>query len=394
MARNFSNEVNTLEEKQLATRQLKVVTTVFILVTLIAITAGVYASMVGHNSAYGVFREVPWGIIISAFAYMANMATGLCLIAVIGHAYGLTAMAPLGPRAVYLSIVAIVAAFMLFGLGIENPWRMLLYNATSPNLTSNIWWMTTLYGTMSGCLFLKFSFQVTNRPNLSVSIGIIGAVAGVGANNNLGGLFTVAADPPIWYGFQLLIFFLASAVMTGAACIILFTFLAHKIRKQRLVGENLEALQTAGTIMAMMLAILLVIIISRYSTMFFSETPEPGLVAVLALLQGPLAVNFWVAEILVGIVIPLVILVVTKIKDPQAITVAGCLALLGAFFQRYDLVQSGQIVPKFSGWTDSGAYLHYLPSFPEYLVVLGGFSLLGAGFLLGERFIGRIFRYY
>jgi len=388
------NNTQTLEEKRLATPKLKALTTVFILVTLIGITAGVYASMVGHHYAYGVYREVPWGIIISAFAFMANMATGLCLIAVIGHAYGLTALAPLSSRAVYLSIVAIVSAFMLFGLGIENPWRMLFLNAASPNLTSNIWWMTTLYGVMSGCLFLKFSLQAANRHSLAVSIGIIGAVAGVGANNNLGGLFTIAADPPIWYGFQLLIFFMASAVMTGAACIILFTFLAYTIRKQRMPSAIHDALSTAGTIFTLMMAILLVIVVSRYSAMYFSKTPEPGLVAALALLKGPLAFNFWGIEIVAGLVAPIVIMVATKIRNDRAMLISSCLALLGGFCQRFDLVITGQIIPKFAGWPEMPAYQYYFPTTAEFLVTLAGFALVGAGFLLGERFIGRIFRYY
>ena len=393
MRDNYNVEVQTLEEKRLATPPIKWATTCLILLTLIGVTTGFYGSMVGQDFVYGVFRDVPWGIIIAAFAFMANLATGLCLVAVIGHAYGLTNLAPLGTRAVYLAIVSTIAGFMLFFFGIENPWRLLILNATSPNLTSNIWWLTTLYGIMSGCLFLRVSCQVSNRQGWALGIGIIAAVMGVGANNNLGGLFTLAADPPIWYGFQLIVFFLASAVMAGTAAIILFSDLALTLRKQRIVGDNLKALNTAGTIMVLMLAILLVILISRFYAMFFNDTSDPGKIAALALLKGPLAFNFWVMEIVVGIVSPLIILVVTKLKNVRAMTLAAALALAGGFFQRIDLVASAQIVPKYAGWNNLPAYLHYFPTFPEMLVVLGGFSLLGAGFLLGERFIGRLFRY-
>jgi molybdopterin-containing oxidoreductase family membrane subunit len=394
MDRRFPSDVQTLEEKQLATPSLKLLTTLLIFMTLVGITAGVYASMTGHRLAYGVSREIPWGIVMSSFAFMANMATGLCLVAVIGHASGATTLAPIGTRAVYLAIVAVVAAFMLFGLSVENPWRVLIYNATSPNLTSNIWWLTTLYGIMSGCLFLKFSCHVSGRRGWAISFGVIGAVAGVGANNNLGGLFTLAADPPIWYGFQLLILFLDSAVMSGMGAAIFFTYFAKIIRKQKITGETLRALHGAGTILSLTLIILLVIGMARFSAMFFGDTPEPGRAAALALLTGPLAFNFWVMEILVGIIVPLGILVGTKVNNIPAMTVAAGLALLGGFFQRYDLVISGQIVPKFAGWDNLPLYLSYSPTIAELLVVIGGFALAGAGFLLGERFIGRVFRYY
>jgi len=247
---------------------------------------------------------------------------------------------------------------------------------------------------MSGCLFLRVSCEISNRHGWALGIGIIAAVTGVGANNNLGGLFTLAADPPIWYGFQLIVFFLASAVMAGAAAIILFSDLAFMLRKQRIIGDNLKALHTAGTIMVLMLAILMVILVSRFYAMFFNDTPDPGKVAALALLKGPLAVNFWVVEIIIGIVSPLIILVVTKLNNVRAMTLAAVLALGGGFFQRIDLVASAQIVPKYAGWNNLPPYLHYFPTIPEILVVSGGFALLGAGFLLGERFIGRLFRYW
>jgi Ni/Fe-hydrogenase subunit HybB-like protein len=384
MRDNYTIEVQTLEEKRLATPPIKWATTCCILLTLIGVTAGVYASMVGHNFVYGVFRDMPWGIIISTFAFMANLATGLCLVAIIGHAYGLSTLAPLGMRAVYMAIVSTIAAFMLFFFAVENPWRMLLLNATSPNLMSNIWWLMTLYGIMSGCLFLRVSCQISNRHGWALSIGIIAAVTGVGANNNLGGLFTLAADPPIWYGFQLLVFFLASAVMAGVAAIIVFTNLAYRLLKQRIIGDNLKALQTAGTILTLMLAILLVILVSRFYAMFFGDTADPGKIAALALMKGPLAFNFWVMEIVVGIASPLIILVVTKLQNLQAMTLAAALALTGGVFQRIDLVISAQIVPKYFGWNNLPVYLHYFPTIPELLVVLGGFALLAAGFLLGE----------
>lgn len=391
MADLIPPELEPLEEKRLATPTLKRITLLLLLITLVGITAGTYASMVGHRVAYGISREIPWGILVSSFAFLAVTSTGLCLLSAIGHAYGVTTLTPLGPRAVYLSIVTIVGGFMFFTLGVENPWRMYLYNATSPNLTSNIWWLTTLYGIMSGCLFLKFSFHITHRSGWALTVGTIGAVAGVGANNNLGGLFTIASDPPIWYGGQLLVFFLTSAVMSGAAAIIIFTYIAYAIRKQRITGDTLKALRSAGTILALALAILLVVIISRFSSMFSGSSPEPGRIAALALLKGPLAVNFWLMEILVGLVVPLALLVITKTNNVAAMTAAGGMALAGAFFQRFDLVLSGHIVPRFFGWNNLPQYLLYFPTVPEVLVVLGGFSLVGAGFLLGERFIGRAF---
>ena len=71
---------------------------------------------------------------------------------------------------------------------------------------------------------------------------------------------------------------------------------------------------------------------------------------------------------------------------------AALMALVGAFFQRYDFVVAGQQVSAYHGWDNLPTYMSYVPSAAEFLVALGGFGLLGAGFLLGERFFGKAFR--
>jgi len=385
---------DSLEEGPLARSSIKWITHLFSLITIAGITAGAYATMTGHQIAYGISREVPWGILISSFAFFAITSTGLCLIAAISHAYGVTPLRPLGSRSVYLSIVCTVTAFMLLFFSVENPWLLIYYNAASPSLTSNIWWLSTLYGIMSGCLFLRFAFLVSDSKGLALTFGIIAAVAAVGANNNLGGLFTLASDPPIWFGVQLLILFLASAVLCGTATIIIFTVIAYKIRKQRIFGEALKALETAATLMALMIGIVLVVTIARFYTLYFGGAPDPGIVAARALINGPLAVNFWVFEIATGLMIPLALLLITRTKSIWAMTVAGSMAMVGAYVQRFDLVYSGQIVPKFSGWNDLPQYLHYFPSGAELIIVIGAFALIGFGFLLGERFVGKLFRLY
>jgi molybdopterin-containing oxidoreductase family membrane subunit len=247
---------------------------------------------------------------------------------------------------------------------------------------------------MSGCLFLRFAFLVSGSQGLALTFGIIAAVTAVGANNNLGGLFTLASDPPIWFGVQLLVLFLASAVLSGTATVIIFTVLAYKLRQQKIARDAHKALETAATLMALMLGIVLVVTIARFYSMFFSDTPDPGIAAARALINGPLAVNFWGFELVTGLIVPLALLLITKTKSIWAMTLASCMAMVGAYVQRFDLVYSGQIVPKFSGWSDLPQYFHYFPSGAELIVVIGAFALMGFGFLLGERFVGKLFSLY
>lgn len=383
--------LDSFAEQAMAKPSVSKLTLLMLILTGIGLGTGIYAFIVGHHHVYAVTREVPWGILISTYAFFAITSTGLCLLAAIGHAFGGTPIAPLGNRAVFLSIVTIMSAFAVIGLELASPWRMLIYNVISPNLTSNIWWMGTLYGLAVGCMFIEFFSILIGRYGMALAIGTIGALAEVGANTNLGAVFATLSARPFWYGAQLPVYFLCSAVMSGAAAIIIFTHISFKLRGETLDAKTFRALQSAGKILALTIFLIAIATAWRFIS-FFTGGSELGLVAVGNLLQGPLAVNFWLIEIGIGLIMPLVILIFTQMKSVAAMSAASLMALVGGFFQRYDLVVAGQQAPVFYGWDDLPSYLGYSPSIGEILVVLGGIGLTFTGFLMGERFFGKVFK--
>ncbi|MDA8165568.1 MAG: polysulfide reductase NrfD [Desulfobacteraceae bacterium] len=390
MSNNFS--IAASAEPEVATPAISKTTLLFLLLIVAGLGAGAYAFTVGHEAAYANTREMPWGILISTYAFFAITSTGLCLLAAISHLFGGNKFAPLANRTVFLSIVTIMAAFSIIGMEIENPWRMPLYNMLSPNLTSNIWWMGTLYGLAVGFMLVEFFLILTKRYRLAVVLGVLGALAEVAANTNLGAVFATLSGRPFWYGAQLPVYFLASAFMSGAAAILLFTHLAYKIRSQQMGTDTMEAMQSAGKVLTLMLFLVGVGTGWRFIS-FYVGGDEMGRIAADNLLSGPLSTNFWVFEVVVGFLMPLAILVASRMKSTQAMATAGLLTLVGQFFSRFDLVVGGQQVPEFLGWDNLPTYLPYTPSLAEILVVLGGIGIAGAGFLLGERFFGRAFRH-
>ncbi len=386
-----NNILAATADNQLATPRISAFSMIALLLTVIGLGAGVYAFFIGHHHAYAVTREVPWGILISTYAFFAITSTGLCLLAAISHAFGGTPLAVLGNRSVYLSIITILSAFSAIGVELESPWRMLIYNVISPNLTSNIWWMGTLYGMAVGCMLLEFFAILTGNYRLALAIGILGALAEVGANTNLGAVFATLSARPFWYGSQLPVYFLCSAVMSGAAAIILFTHLAYKLRGQEPDEEVFRGLQSAGKILALTLFLIIIATVWRFISFFVGGT-DIGRLAADALLKGPLSTNFWLFEVSIGLLIPLALLMITQLKNIAAMSAAGLMALVGGFFQRYDLVVAGQLVPVFHGWDELPDYLSYTPSAFELLVVMGAIALTVTGFLYGERLFGRVFR--
>jgi len=385
---NFS--ITAVAEPKVATPAINKTMMLFLLMAVAGVTAGIYSFVIGHHHAYGAFREVPWGLMISTYAFFAITSTGLCLLATLSHTFGGTPLAALGNRAVWLSIITILAAFSVIGLELENPWRMAIYNMTSPNFTSNIWWMGTLYGMAVGFMFVEFFLILTGRYKLALILGVGGALAEVMANTNLGAVFATLSARPFWYGSQLPVYFLCSAFMSGAAALILFTHLAHKMRGEEMTAATFAGLQSAGKVLALTIFLIGVATTWRFIS-YFVGGAESGRVAATALLSGPLSTNFWIFEVTIGLVFPLVLLVFSQMKSVQAMSSAALMTLVGAFVQRYDLVVAGQLVPEYAGWNNLPTYLSYTPTVYEWLVVIGAMGLAGLGFILGERFLGRAF---
>jgi len=98
-------------------------------------------------------------------------------------------------------------------------------------------------------------------------------------------------------------------------------------------------------------------------------------------------VNFWVGEVMLGMVIPFALILMARAKNLPMLFVAAASSIVGIFFMRYDLVVVGQIVPHFHGLgvNDLPELFSYTPSFHEVMVTVGGISLCAMGFLMGER---------
>ncbi len=386
MINGFSFSATT--DPEVAKPGVNLATALFGLLMGAGILVGCYAFIAGHHHVYNNTREMPWGILISTYAFFAITSTGLCLLAAISHVFGGNRLAPTANRLVWCSLITIIGAFTVIGFEIESPHRMLLYNVLSPNVTSNIWWMGTLYGMAVGFMVLEFWLIITKQYQLAAILGIGGALAEVAANTCLGGVFATLPSRPFWYGGMVPILFISCAFMQGAAAAIVFNYFASRIRGKEMDPVIMGALQAAGKVLLLMLIMVSVGTFWRMISFYVGGT-NAGRTAADALVYGPLSTNFKFFEVTLGLLLPILLLVVTRLKNAQAMVIAAFMVLLGMFFARYDMVVAGQIVPQYFGWDDLPQYLSYTPSFGEIMVTLAGFGLAGAAFLLGERFFGK-----
>lgn len=360
-----------------------------LLMIAVGVGGALYAQYVGHHHAFANTREMPWGMLIGVYAYFAIISTGLCVLAAFSHAFGGNHMAPLANRMVWLSIIMLLGAFTVIGLEIENPWRMPLGVILHPNVTSNIWWMGTLYGLAVGVMFLELFLILTKRFSAAIILGVVGAVTEALANSNLGSVFASLDSRPFWYGSQLPVFFLACAVLSGAAAVVMFTHYSHIMQRRSMSDTTFRGLQTAGKVMVLMTFLVALATVWKFVNAYCSS--DEMIMAADSMLKGPLSTSFWLFEISIGLVLPCFILVVSRLNSMHAMSTAALMILVGQFFSRYNLVVSGQIVPSDYGYVGVPQYLSYIPSTAEYLLVIAGIGVVLFGFVVGERFLDSSF---
>ncbi len=357
------------------------------LVMLVGAVAALYATVGGHHTVYNVTREIPWGVLISGYIFFVVTATGLCLVSSIGHIFGSKTFMPIAQRAVFLSIITLMSGFFVILAEIKVPIRMLVYNIISPNFTSSIWWMGTLYGMALALMIFEFIFLLIGRHRPAIICGFVALLAEIAAISNLAGVFGLLNGREFWHGPYWPIFFIASAMMVGASAIIFFQILAQKISGETMSQSMRTCLAGARKVAILMICIILFFTIWRTVSTLVGM-PNGQYIGVMAMLTGPYALSFWGGEILMALLAPLVLFILSRGTNVRMMLLASSLMLMGAFFMRYNMVIIGQIIPVYidlnvTGFTE---LLHYFPSLNEIIITLGGFGLTGFLFLLGEKF--------
>lgn len=357
----------------------------FSILLLVSAIAGLHAIITGYMKVYGTSREVSWGLLISTYVFFVVTSTGLCIVSSIGHVFGVKELMPIAKRAVYLSIVTILSGFAVIFFEIENPFRMAIYNVISPNLSSNIWWMGTLYGAYLVFMMAEFIFINIHKHKLASFAGLLGLISGVAAHSNLGAIFAMLHGREFWYGPYLPIYFIASAMMSGCATILFFSWLGYRLNREAVDPPMQRALGLVGKLCALMISVIAFFTVWKLITGFVGG--EGKIETLNALLFGKYAFNFWGLEMLLGLIIPFSLLFISKFRNLNIMFFASLLMIVSIYFMRYDLVIVGQVVPSFHeiGVTEYKGLLDYTPSIHEILISMGGIFMTALLFLLGEK---------
>jgi molybdopterin-containing oxidoreductase family membrane subunit len=384
---------------------------------LVPLAIGLYLRFTtGHELAnYGSI--VPWGLWVAQYIYFIGLSAGSFLLSSLVYVFGVKRFEPIGRLAVFTAIVTLLLALFTIWMDIghlERFWHVFVY----PNFTSPMTWMIWLYTTYF--ILLVAEFWLLMRRDLVVARKLPGwrgstaRVAALGAradsdaslaadmrkvkvlatvgvplailfHGGVGALFGVLASRPYWHSGLFPIIFLVSALASGGALLTVASAIFQEGWR-----EHRQMILDLGKVV---LGLLLLDALFQFSEILVGlYGSEPGYVASLQLaLSGPYWYVFWVGQVGIGLVLPVVILASRLGRDPRLVTLACGAVVVGFIGVRLNIVIPGMAVEEIAGLVravDDPRYrTDYFPSAFEWLITfgIGGLGLILFG--LGEIFL-------
>jgi len=334
----------------------------------------------GHH-AYNVTREHPWGLLIAVYIFFVVSSTGLCIVGSLGDVFGFKDYEMISKRAIFGSIVTILAGFAVISVEIGHPIRMMIYNVLTPGLTSAIWWMGTLYGLYLTFMIIEFVFLLKHDMKNARTFGLIGLLVGLAAHSNLGSVFGFLNARPISNGVFYPTYFILTAFITG----IFIAFIMMGFRYKLNFPENAKVMLTnLAKIQGLLISILIFFVTWKFLTDIYGDMPNRADTARHILGSW----TFW-AEVILVMLIPLAVILKTGGRALTTFFWVSMAGMVGIFFMRYNLVHDTQLKPlqmmKIREYQLPPEWVHYFPSATEIMISLGGLGLCLLLYYVGTK---------
>ncbi len=349
---------------------------------------GLFAAL-GLGSAYymehhghivtGMNNSIVWGMPHVFAVFLIVAASGALNAASIASVFGKMVYKPLAPLSGLLAIALLAGGLTVLMLDLGRPDRLIVA-MTYLNLKSVFAWNVVLYtGFFTFVAVYLWTMMDKTMGAYTKAAGMAAFIWRLVLTTGTGSIFgfLVARDP---YSTSLLApMFIIMSFAYGMA-LYLLVLMAIYTGSGRPLGDAI--LQRLGRLLGVFVAaVLYFVFVYHLTNLYF--TKQHAIEKFILMDGGIYTTMFWVGQIFIGGVLPLVILLNAKLRASRTLLVAACLMVVaGGLAQMYVTIIGGQAFPLniFPGWQQSssffdGAIHHYAPSLPETLLGLGGLAI-------------------
>ncbi|MFH1651178.1 MAG: NrfD/PsrC family molybdoenzyme membrane anchor subunit [Chloroflexota bacterium] len=349
--------------------------------------ASFVASYIQGHELLGSSNAVPWGMPIVFLIYLIGLSAGSLILSSLTYVFGREEYKPIARLAVYLAIVLIFGAMVFIFVDLGRPekfWRLFMFFYLN-NMKS----MFAINGVLYGGYFLislsYLGFIFFDRPRMTRAVGTLAVGWAMLVHMGTGAIFGFVAARETWFSAVRPLEFLTAALTSGMALLIVAVVVTMHFTRRMVRRETIVSL---GRMLSAFIIVLLVLVFLDKLTHLYPPHRE----AAQYMLAGQFSGIFWIFQIGMGAVIPLIILFhPTWRQSVRWVTLAGLSVVIGVFFERYYLVIPGAAYPlKLAAGEIEGIWGATI-SFPitpvETLLSLGIIAILGLLFLFGLKYL-------
>lgn len=357
------------------------------LVALLFGVWGVYNRLAyGHQNAnYGSY--VVWGLWVAMYLFFAGVAAGCFMLATLDLLFHVPVFKGTGRLALWVGLVSLGAALFQIWLDLghlDRIWKV-YFQGNLQSVMAQMVWGYTLFG----LLMIAALVLATRKPESKVLqvLMIVGLPLSLFVSGAVGALLGVQASRPFWhvglFPVQFPVFSLASGVAAMLAVIGLFGSDEDPNR-----AKQMEVLAIATVVLAF---VKLYFLWADLSQTLYGNMPQ-NVAAVQEMLFGRWWWSFWIVQMLLGTVLPIVVLLIPKARtNPWVAGWMGVLVLIGFGAARSNIVFPALTVPELEALTRafSGPRLtfDYSPSLMEWAVTLGSTAAAILAVLIGAKLL-------
>jgi len=399
---------------------LKLAYGVIVLIMLIIGAVGLYWRLTTGHRMTGYGELIVWGLWVAMYIYFIGLSAGAFLISALVYAFGVERFRPIARLALFTALVSLLVSLLHIWFDLGHMGRF--YEVyTRPNGLSMMAWMVWLYTVYFLLLLVELWFDArqdlvrwAERPGwagrlsrwLSLGskglseasrvrdekvtrvLGVIGVPLAVMFHGGVGALFGVVSARPAWHsGLFPLIFLVAALASGGGLLMAVYALLAP----DRGTPEHRRLVEDLGKLVLGLVLLDALFTFAEYSIALYGSIPS-DVAPLLATMTGPFWYVFWIGQIGLGLVVPVVLLSWKRTRQsPGWVGLAGLSVVLAFIGVRLNIVIPPLSVPEIKGLVEAVPSPRmttlYVPTAMEWFLSIGIIGLGIALFALGYNLL-------
>ena len=345
--------------------------------------------------------RVPWGLWITIDLSSIALGAGAFSLCAGVYLFGLKRYQPIARTATFVGLIGYTMATLALILDIGKPerfWHSMVYW----NVHSLLWEVTMcviLYLTVLMLeampiianlewlrkRFPKIASLMSRVHHYAPILAIIGLGLSSLHQSSLGATYGVIKARPFWFKPEMSVLFMFSAIVGGISLTLFASMLSARLTKKAKIND---ALIERG---AQFVGYLLIgyFYFRFWDTLAQTYAYDPGRSEGLHFLtKGPMAFNFWIGEMLLGMIVPMILLLYKPTRMNQFWRMVALLLVAGGVVAfRWDTNITGQLVLMSYVPGMAITYTSYTPSLIE---IFTGGAIIAYGltaYSLGVKYL-------